>query len=153
MSKLIRGKVARVLNSREIVITVGSENGVKIGMQFEVLDRKGEDIKDPDSGELLGSIKMPKVRVKVVQIQKRISVASTFRKKKINVGGTGAFIDFGQISRVLLPPKFITQRETLKIDEDTWEDLDQERSYVKTGDPVVQVVEEAELVETEEAVS
>ena len=85
MSKLIRGKVARVLNSREIVITVGSENGVKIGMQFEVLDRKGEDIKDPDSGELLGSIKMPKVRVKVVQIQKRISVASTFRKKKINV--------------------------------------------------------------------
>src|SRR5438034_4073982 len=49
----IRGKVARILNARELVINVGLAEGVAIGMYFDVLDPKGEDIKDPDSGEVL----------------------------------------------------------------------------------------------------
>lgn len=40
-----------------------------------------------------------------------------------------------------MPPKYIEEYETLKTKEDTWEDLDEEQSYVKTGDPAVQVDE------------
>ena len=69
-----------------------------------------------------------------------LMVASTFKKQKVNIGGTVSFIgEMGTLSRALMPPKYITKHETLKTDEKTWEDLEEEQSYVKTGDPVVQV--------------
>lgn len=147
MSEKIRAKVARILNSREIVITAGASNGVLVGMFFDVMDPKGEDVTDPDTGEVLGSIERPKVRVQVTQVQDRIAVASTYKKQKVNVGGAGSglFSDLGAVSRALMPPKYVTKYETLKTDEKTWEDLDEEQSYVKTGDPVVQVIEEIVL--------
>jgi hypothetical protein len=37
MADLIEGKVARILNSRELVINRGTEAGVKLGMRFAVL--------------------------------------------------------------------------------------------------------------------
>lgn len=138
MTERIRGKVARVLNSREIAITVGSKHGVKVGMYFDVMDSKGESITDPDTGEMLGSIERPKVRVRVTNAQERLAVASTFRRKRVNVGGFG--LNVGEVSRALMPPKWVTKYETLRTDEQTWEDLDPEESYVKVGDPVVQVV-------------
>ena len=153
MSELIRSKVARVLNSREIAIAAGTEQGVRVGMYFDVLDPKGEDIRDPDTGDVLGSIDRPKVRVKVTQVQERLSVASTFKKEKINVGGTGqgfeSIASIGLLSRALMPPKYVTKYQTLKTDEKTWEDLDEEKSYVKTGDPVIQVVGSIDADEVE----
>ncbi|ARO88974.1 hypothetical protein EBAPG3_002005 [Nitrosospira lacus] len=113
-------------------------------MYFDVMDPKGEDITDPDTREILGSIERPKVRVQITQVQDRLAVASTFKRQKVNVGGTG-FSDFGAVSRALMPPKYVTKHETLKTDEKTWEDLDEEQSYVKTGDPVVQAIEEIGL--------
>ena len=139
MTEPIRGKVAQILNSREIAINVGSTDGVVVGMYFDVIDPKGEDIKDPDTDEVLGSIDRPKVRVRVTRVKERLSVASTYREKRVNVGGRRQFGDF---SRVLMPPKWVTKYETLKTEEKTWEDLDEERSYVKTGDPVIQIIEE-----------
>lgn len=143
MTAPIRGKVARVLNSREIVINVGTANGVVVGMYFDVMDPKGENIKDPDSGAILGSIERPKVRLQVTRVQERMAIASTYKKSQVNVGGKLA--DIGVISRALMPPKWITQYETLKTEEKTWEDLDESQSYVKIGDPVVQVIEELDL--------
>ncbi len=135
---LIRGKVARILSSRQLVINVGSENGVVNGMKFDVLDPKGDDIKDPDSGEILGSVNRPKVRVEIIEVQERLSVAQTYKKRTVNVGGTAGY--FGHtISDMLKPPKYIERYETLKTTEKTWEDIDESESYVKTGDPVVQV--------------
>lgn len=147
MNALIKAKVARVLNSREIVITAGSIRGVKLSMLFDVLFPKGENITDPDTGEILGAVNRPKVRVKITQVQEKLSVASTYKKKEINVGGTGGLPlvrEFGVLSKALMPPSYITKYETLKTDEKTWEDLDEDKSYVKTGDPVIQVLKEQE---------
>lgn len=141
MKGLIRSKVARVLNSREIVIAAGAKQGVSEGMYFDVMDPKGEDIRDPDTGEVLGSIERPKVRVKVTQVQDRLSVASTYKKEKVNIGGQGHGMAAFSLAQALMPPKYVTKYETLKTGEKTWEDLDEEKSYVKSGDPVVQVVE------------
>lgn len=142
---LIKGKVARILNSREIVINVGKKGGVKIGMKFDILDPKGEDIRDPDTHEILGSLPRPKVQVKVTDVQENLSVASTYRKKEINVGGQGKGILSGLgnlniFAKELMPPEWITVYETLKTEEKTWEDLNEKDSYVKTGDPVIQVL-------------
>lgn len=132
----IRGKVARVLNSREIAINVGSEKGVDVGMHFDVLDPKYENIRDPDTHELLGSIERPKVRVQIIRVQEKLSIASTYRKKKINVGGTFG----GSLSEFLMPPEWRTKYETLKTEEQDWEDIDAKESYVNVGDPVAQVI-------------
>ena len=43
-----------------------------------------------------------------------------------------------------MAPRWETKHETLKTVEKTWEDLDETESYVKTGDAVVQVIEDAE---------
>jgi len=144
MADLIRGKVARILNSREIAINVGSKHGVVAGMLFDILDPKGEDIRDPDTLEVLGSINRPKLRVQVTAVQEGLSVASTFKKKQVNVGGQGILATQG-LSDLFLPPKYVTKYETLKTNEKTWEDLSEEESYVKTGDPVVQVIVEVDV--------
>ena len=137
MTTLIRGKVARVLNSREIALNIGSEHGVRKGMLFDVIDPKSEDIVDPDTGDIIGSLDRPKVRVRVVSVQNRLSVASTYKKERVNIGGAG--IGTSAISQLFLKPEYVTQHETLKTEEKTWEDLSEEESYVKHGDPVVQV--------------
>ena len=145
MSQPIRGKVARILNSKELALNLGSKDGVKLGMFFDILDPIGEDITDPDTGEVIGSLERPKVRVKIVRIQERLSLATTYRKKKINVGGSGlgspTRFAGSALTGLFLPPEFQTWQETLKTREKTWEDLSEEDSYVKTGDPAVQVLE------------
>ena len=131
----IRGKVARVLNSQEVALNKGTADGVEVGMIFKILSTKGAAIKDPDTGELLGSVEVEKTSVKVTSVQERVSVASTYRERKINVGGSG----LGLFARDLfVPPKWETHVETLRTEESTKEELDEEDTYVKTGDPVIQ---------------
>jgi hypothetical protein len=135
----IRGKVARVLNTREVAINKGLKDGVEVGMIFKILHTKGLSIADPDTGEPLGSVELEKVKVKVTIVQEMIAVASTYRTRRVNVGGSG--FAFGS---VFDPPKWETRVETLEIDEASRVELDEEDSYVRTGDPVVQYFEVAE---------
>jgi hypothetical protein len=144
MTEAIRGKVARILNSRELALNIGSSHGVEVGMYFDVLDPKGENITDPDTGETLGSVERSKVRIKVIRVMENLSVASTFKRKKSNIGGSGLSSPFdlggSSLSKLFLPPEYVVQYETLRTQEKTWEDLSEEQRYVKTGDPVVQVM-------------
>lgn len=154
MSGPIRGKVAQVLNSREVAINVGSDHGVSQGMYFDIVDPKGEDIRDPDSGEILGSLERPKVRVQVVTVQPKLSVASTYKKTKVNLGGEGGLAlsqSISSLSRQLMPPNWITRYETFKTTEKTWDQLEEKESYVKVGDPVVQVTATVEVEESDGA--
>lgn len=133
----IRGKVARVLNSREVALNRGARDGVKLGMVFSILGEAGSEIIDPDTGEVLGSVDRPKVRVKVKVLKDRIAVAETFVSRKVNVGGTGLPpLSESPLSKLFEPPRWETQYVTLTTDEDTWEEP--EEAHVSTGDPVVQ---------------
>ena len=145
MADLIRGKVARILNAREVAVNIGLEDGVTKGMYFDVMDTGCQDIMDPDTKEVLGSIERPKVRVQVIIVNPRISIVATYKTEKVNVGGTSSFSLAG-LSSALMPPKWETRYETLRKGQETWEDLDARDSYVKVGDPVVQVVESGEQV-------
>ena len=138
----IRGKVARILNSRELALNIGTKDGVKLGMKFDVMDTKGENIEDPETGEVLGSLERPKVRVEINRIEERLSVARTFKSRKVNIGGGSGSIALDSVTQYLLPPNWVTEYETLKTEEKTWEDIDEEDSYVKSGDPVVQVLQD-----------
>ena len=131
----ITGSVAQILNSRELVINRGEEHGVVPGMHFEVLAPEAENIRDPDTNEMLGSVDRPKVVLRIVQVQPKLSVARTFRSRRRNVGGMSAFAVF---DRLFEPPRYVTEYDTLKTSERTWADLDESESFVKTGDRVRQ---------------
>lgn len=137
---VIRGKVAKIINSRELVLNVGEDNGVVEGMIFEILDPKGEKIYDPETEEFLGSLEIAKVRVKVKTVEKKLSIAITYRKKTLNIGGYGP--NLSDFSRVLLPSQWIEEYETFKTDEKTIEDIREEESIVKVGDPVKEIRDE-----------
>ena len=62
----IRGKVAAILSKRELVLNIGTEHGVEVGMRFVILNSKGVDVKDPDSGEVIGTVEVPKTVIKVM---------------------------------------------------------------------------------------
>ena len=152
MIKLIRGKVARILNSREVALNVGANEGVREGMQFDILSPELHDIKDPDTQEVIGSVNRPKIRVLVSVVEDRFCVAHTFRHKRVNIGGKG-LLDLGWDRRLFDPPKWVTRYETLKTPEATWEDLSEEDSFVKTGDPVIEVPDDTKTEIAEASVA
>ena len=154
MTKPIRGKVARVLNKREIAINIGSDHGVTIGMYFDVMSGNETDIIDPDTEKILGSIDRPKVRVRITYIQEKLSVASTYKSELVKVGGkanpSSMILD---VARGLtgMPARWVKKYETLEDTGKTNEPLDEKYSIAKVGDRVVQVFEvDEEKEETSE---
>ncbi len=139
----IRGKVARVLNAREVALNKGSDDGVEVGMVFKILSAKGSDIKDPDTGESIGSVDIEKTSVKVTTVQDRVSVGSTFRTRRVNVGGGLGIIN----NALFAPPRYEDRIETLKIRDSAFEELGEDDSFIKTGDEVVQDLQSNLLAE------
>ena len=133
--KPIRGKVASVLNDREVVINRGSTNGVELGMKFDILSGNSPEIIDPDTKESLGRIENRKVRVRVASVYDRMAVAETFEVRRVNVGGSGIGIG------VFTPPRWENRYETLKRGDARVNELSEFESYVSIGDPVVQIIE------------
>ena len=132
MTELIVGKVACVLNAREIAINVGSMDGVVVDMLFEVMDTRYINITDPDTKERLGSIVRPKVRVKITEVHDRLSVATTYRTENADIGTRlGGSVSFsGRIETLEKGGKLGGAPD----------EIDESESYVKTGDPVIQIV-------------
>jgi len=150
MPNLIQGKVARILNVRELVLNVGRNSGVQVGTVFDILDSKGENILDPDTGEALGSLSRVKVQVRVTSVQERIAVAETFHKSEVKIGGLGAMSSYrstvGALAQLFMEPTTLTRYETLKSTGKEHDSLDEKDSFVKIGDVAVQRhIESADL--------
>lgn len=139
----IRGSVAKILSAREIIINRGAEDGVAGGMKFAVLDPAEDEVIDPETGEVLGVIHRPRLRVIVHRVEPRLAFARTFDARRVNVGGLG--YDWEAMSRafdrIRTPPRYEERAETLRTDESAWDGEDGERP-VRTGDPVEQVLEQ-----------
>jgi len=73
---MIIGRVARILSNEEVVLSVGSEDGVKEDMEF-VIFSESDHIWDLETGDDLGAIETVKGRVKVYHVQDRMSRART----------------------------------------------------------------------------
>lgn len=144
----IEGKVASILNEREVVLTVGEDHGVQIGMQFNILYPGGIAIPDPDNpNSIIDSIEWPKTQVKVIQVYPRVAVARTFRtittpEKGVNFASVLAGMNY-------TPAKTVV--ETLRTDGAFAEkEIDPAESIVKVGDPVVQVSTHPRAIESGE---
>ena len=149
----ITGKIAKILNDRELVLSIGKEAGVKDGMRFKVMDKPAV-VKDPDTGAELGVIARDKVKVKIVEVRPKMSIARTYETYQTNVGGTGPDLStvlggvtsLAIMSKMFQPPKIITRVRTLRTEESglDYGPLEETHSFVKVGDPV-ELIPEDEL--------
>jgi hypothetical protein len=139
----LEGRVAAILNERELAINIGESNGVRVGMKFKVLSDQLTEIYDPDTNEVLGVIDREKVRVQAVVVQKKFSVCRTYRKH-ITKAGPFYNINVNFTTRDLFaPPREIP--ETLKA-EDSFlpQSLPEEESFIRKGDRVFQLFDDPE---------
>ena len=134
----IRGRVAAVLNAREVAFNVGASSDVEVGMRFLVLDKAGLVLRNPDNQDELGTIDVPKIQMEVIRVEDHYAVARTLSKRE-NVGGQGFGSD---MMRLYGPSKWVTRHETLKKSDANYEPLDESNAIVGVGDTVVQVIED-----------
>lgn len=76
-------KVAKVVNSEEIIINKGSSDGIQIGQKMFIY-AMGEEIRDPDSKEILESLEIVRGTGKVVHVQKKVAHVRTDMKTPSN---------------------------------------------------------------------
>jgi hypothetical protein len=130
-SERIRGKVAAILSQRELVLNIGVDDGVEVGTKFVILNSKGIDVTDPDTGDVLGTVEVPKTVVKVVRVDgPHLSVARTFRTLKGTPGLYGTLLTTSALSGTPSRPETldIASGSSLKAE------LSEEDSYIKRGD-------------------
>ena len=75
----LEGKVAMVINARELAINIGSENGVQLKMKFAVLAAEPAEIRDPETNALLGTVEREKIRVEVTNVEPKFAVCRTYK--------------------------------------------------------------------------
>lgn len=134
-NNLIEGKVAGILNERELTINVGLKDGVWEGMKFSILAKEPIEIYDPETKEKLGVVDREKVGVIAAQVEERFTICKTYKKWE-TVGSTLA-----SMASVMMTPR--VRHETLKVNDSSFPPpLSEEESYVKIGDRVIQMKED-----------
>ena len=129
----IKGKVAAILNERELVVNVGSNHGVQEGMKFKVMELDRQII-DPDSHEILGEFNREKIRVKIFEVNPKYSVGSTYETYRVTIGS------LPNVAHLFEPRREVTRVRTLRADNSIYlEPMDEAKSFVNIGDSVFQV--------------
>lgn len=136
MSKVtIEGLVAGVLNERELIINIGSNASVDVGMKFKILSDSPTDIFDPITNEKIGELNLEKVRVRCTKVEPGFSICSTYV-----VRHQAGLLSGSSILYRMLEERDVV--ETLRFDPaDKPAPLNEEDSYVKIGDRCVQIIE------------
>lgn len=131
----IRGKVAQIVSDQEVIINRGARDGVVPGMIFQIIDPDTVEIRDPDTGEVLGDVKKTLAFVRADEVSERLTLAVTFIQKQVNIGGTG----ISPLSSMFSAPEWVSRTERFRIDDDTPRKLDVSERTVHEGYPVEQV--------------
>ena len=134
----IEGKVAAILNERELIINRGAEAGVKERMKFRVRPRQ-DLVKDPDTGKDLLTIPREQIRVQIVQVEPDYSIGRTYETYVTKA--TPAPLSELAVS---LPTHEVTRVRTFRYPSDDviFGPFEDGNSVVHVGDEVEEVEEE-----------
>ena len=131
----IQGKVAQILNERDLVINKGANHGVTDGMLFQVT-QPDVPINDPDSGAELGVLARDKIKVKVFEVYPLFSLAKTYETYRTSV------LPPAEVALEMMR-RTVTRTRKIIIPDPLHKSviIDAEGSTVNIGDPVVQISE------------
>lgn len=97
---MLKGKVVAILNKADVVLNLGTREGVKKGMRFAIYEL-GQSIVDPETGADLGFYEAVKARISVYSVQEKLCVARVF------ADGPHSGLSFSYF--LGLPPAFSTK--------------------------------------------
>lgn len=140
MQAIIRGKVAKILSGRELVINRGSKQGVTAGMKFQIIEPE-IPIQDPDSKKSLGVIQREKIKVKVVDVFDEFCIAQTYETYDVIES------DFFDITRMFTSRTIKRVRMLRSKDAEATKQpiTDTGGAFVEVGDLAVQIAEQVAL--------
>lgn len=69
----IEPKVAKIIDLYNLVLNKGSNDNITYGQEF-LIYQQTEEIRDPETRELLECLFVPKGRGEIIQVQERISI-------------------------------------------------------------------------------
>ena len=130
----IQGKVAAILNERDLVINKGRTDGISEGMLFQVT-QPDVPIRDPDSGANLGVLTRDKIKVRVVEVHSQFSVAKTYETYSAHVPSAYEQAELASRGRTVTRVRKII----MESPGQNTATIGQEGSTVKVGDPAVQI--------------
>ena len=130
----IEGKVAAILNNRELIINKGSNDGVEPEMRFTITDR-GLEVMDPDTREKLGDYAPEKIRVEIVNIQPKFAVARTYETYRTRVESH----PIPSIAAIM-GTRYATRVKTISKSKDDFE-FSEESITVTVGDAATQILQ------------
>jgi len=128
---MIIGKVARILSDEEVILNVGSEDGVKEKMEF-VIFSESDHVYDPETGEDLGAIEVVKGRVGVYHVMGRMSRVRTLTYQ-VHVASIPETVRW--LGSLYSESRAETRRRKLKVPEGQVRPLAEDLA-VKVGDKV-----------------
>lgn len=67
-------KIVAILDDKTVLINAGERNDIKIGDEFNILEKGPTLIKDPDTGEVLEKVQQYKQRIYVQKVEKKYSI-------------------------------------------------------------------------------
>jgi hypothetical protein len=140
----IRGQVALILDERRLVINRGAGHGVRDGMVFVVLAEASIPVPDPENeGNIIDYVDREKIRVKVTEVRPKTAICSTYTRYYVR---GGPFSGVGEIaslfSRSMYEPGTYKTHTLKATDADLPQPISEDESFVKKGDPVVQVIDD-----------
>lgn len=145
----VTGVVAEIVSDQEVILNRGSEHGLKAGDFFAILDPKASSVRDPETGESLGGIRKVKIVVRATDVAPKLTLARTFRTKRVNVGGNGTGGIAAFMGMYSDPPKWVDEPETFAFKLDGPRPIAEEESLIAIGDPF----ERLEYARAEESAS
>jgi hypothetical protein len=131
----LEGRVAAIVNVRELAINIGRDDGVQEGMIFAILAESPIQVRDPMTKRVLGNIDREKVRVKATEVLPGFSVCRTY--ERVWRGRSSLKAALGTAAEIF---EGGYQDKTLRVeDSELPQPLPEDQSYVKVGDRVRQV--------------
>lgn len=70
------GKVIKIFSETSLLVNLGKKDGLKKGDRLVVIE-KGEEMKDPESGESLGELELVKAELVAADVQEQMSMLRT----------------------------------------------------------------------------
>lgn len=102
-----RYNVVKILSEYSVVINAGINDFVKLGDYFHILDSEGDEVIDPITKEIIGTLDISKATVEVTELYESMCVCSSLVKKvRPNLSFNFDFeererlnVDYSQITR------------------------------------------------------
>ncbi|MER2001260.1 MAG: hypothetical protein ABS862_01455 [Carnobacterium inhibens] len=91
-------KIAKIISDTTVVITGGTTQGIKESEEFTIYGKSDEEVTNPDTGEVLGTLDVIKGKIKVIAVYEHMSVCENVERTNLNTPQIDN--SFGQFVRI-----------------------------------------------------